>query len=319
MNIMLCTDEQCQNYLQQWHKWLKTQRNYSPHTLEAYQQDGNNFFIFLAQNEATIITENMLPTLEPHHFRSWLAYRKKNKYCNSSNARALAAIRSFFRYLDRFCHIHNPAVRYVKTPSKEDLIPKALNTEDTTAMIDNIDAAHIENQHWIGLRDIALLTLIYGSGLRINEALMLNYSDYNKDSKTITVIGKGKKERIIPILPIIHQTMKSYLNNRPWDTTPASPLFVGMKGGRLQAGVFQRAVRNVRKSLNLSDSVTPHAFRHSFATHLLHNGGDLRSIQELLGHDSLSTTQHYTKVDVSRIFETWSECHPLERTKKEPL
>ena len=219
----------------------------------------------------------------------------------------MSTIRNFFRFLDRTGRVSNATIKAVRSPKPKPPIPKPISIEDSLDVIKAV--SQLSDTPWISKRDVAVFTLLYGCGLRIDEALSLNNVD-KPDGDVMTVTGKGNKQRIVPILPIVCDAIKVYIEACPFAEQPDKPLFVGARGGRLNAGGVQRQMRKVRHRLGLPSTATPHALRHSFATHLLSAGGDLRTIQELLGHSSLSTTQRYTSVDTKRLLEVYKKAHP---------
>ena len=223
----------------------------------------------------------------------------------------MAAVRGFFRYLDRRHGVHNPALQAMRTPRLPHRVPRPLAESDARELI--VTAGADARQPWLGLRDTALLLLLYGAGLRIGEALSLDRRAIGVDPRalrSLRVRGKGDKERLVPVLPIVAEALAAYLAACPAPPLPDEPLFKGARGGRLQQGVVQKQVRQLRVGLGLPETATPHALRHSFATHLLGEGADLRAIQELLGHASLSTTQGYTEVDARRLISLYARAHP---------
>lgn len=300
-------DDEIKKIFEGWLSWLELEKRSSPHTVSSYKRDAGFFLTFVAGYEGGNVTRAMLEKMELRNFRAWLSERNNKGYSFSSTARSLAVIRSFFRYSERFSNLSNPAVFHLRTPKKERALPKALSAEQAQNAIEAI--GYFAKESWIAKRDIALLTLIYGAGLRIAEALDLKRGNAPK-SDSIVIRGKGNKERVVPILPVIIEVINEYLAECPYELDAKSPLFVGSRGGKLSPRIFQQTIEKVRKYLGLPDSVTPHAFRHSFATHLLSGGADLRSIQELLGHASLSTTQRYTKIDTERLLESYKKAHP---------
>ena len=228
----------------------------------------------------------------------------------SSVARSLAALRNFYRYLDRQHGLHNPAIKALRTPRQEQRLPRPLSSDQANDLVNSAPASSRED--WIGKRDTALLLLLYGAGLRIGEALSLNRGMIGDPARLrqLTVTGKGRKQRLVPILPIIAAAISDYVAACPFRLAETSPLFVGLRGKRLQPALLRRNVQNLRRILGLPESATPHALRHSFATHLLTDGADLRTIQELLGHASLSTTQGYTSLDSARLMRLYQSAHP---------
>ena len=293
-----------------WRIWLATERRVSSHTADAYGRDLAAFLVFLTDHLGAEADTSDLAALKPADFRSYLAHRANLGIARSSIARGISTLRNFFRFLDRTDRVHNPAVKAVKTPRLPKTVPKALDEQEA---LDAIHAAgEMQDEPWLAARDTALLILLYGCGLRIGEALGLTCGD-RPDSDTLRVVGKGRKERIVPVLPVVREAIDAYRAACPFPATPDAPLFVGKRGKALNPGVLQRQVRRLRALLGLAETATPHALRHSFATHLLAQGGDLRTIQELLGHASLSTTQRYTVVDAARLTKVYDAAHPRAR------
>ena len=293
-----------------WQRWLETERRVSAHTTAAYLSDLRIFLDFLAEHRGGFADLAALGSLEHGDFRSYLARRAMSDRARSSTARALSVLRSFFRFLERTDRARNGAIGAVRTPRLPGSVPKPVASRDALAMIARAgDTAH--KKPWIAARDTALLMLLYGSGLRIDEALSLN-AEQAPFEESLRVRGKGGKERIVPILPAVREAVSAYVKACPL-VVPGGPLFLGARGGRLNAGVVQRELRRIRAVLGLPETATPHALRHSFATHLLQAGGDLRAIQELLGHASLSTTQRYTEVDTATLVAVYNSAHPRAR------
>ncbi len=241
-------------------------------------------------------------------FRSWLAARHGEGFSATSTARALSVVRGFYRYLEKQNIAENAAIFHVRTPKLPKSLPRSLQETQAITSLDTVGFTQKEN--WVQLRDVALLTLIYGCGLRISEALGLRVKDLKEDATSLILTGKGNKQRMVPVLPQIHAAITEYKKVCPHLLSEGSILFVGARGKPLQPAIFQKEIRNLRNALGLPESTTPHAFRHSFATHLLAGGGDLRTIQELLGHADLSTTQRYTKVDSERLLSAYAKAHP---------
>ncbi|MDG2285842.1 MAG: tyrosine recombinase XerC [Alphaproteobacteria bacterium] len=293
-----------------WREWLSGERRMADHTQDAYARDLRAFLLFLSDHLGAAPSLADLAALGTMDFRSYLARRRTSGLSATSTARALSTIRTFFRYLERRHGVHNPAIQTVRTPKRPQSIPKALGIEDAAKTLDMAEI--MAEEPWIAARDAAILCLLYGCGLRIGEALALNRRDAPK-SETIIIMGKGGKERMVPVLPAVRQAVAEYQRLCPYQGGPDAPLFLGARGKRLQPAVLQRAMRLVRGALGLPESATPHALRHSFATHLLSGGGDLRAIQELLGHASLSTTQRYTKVDAAQLLVVHRGAHPRDR------
>ncbi|MEK6747085.1 MAG: tyrosine recombinase XerC [Pseudomonadota bacterium] len=297
--------------MEQWEIWLAGVKIFSNHTVISYKNDLSNFLIFMAGHLGDKVGLPELAAIEHKDIRAWLASRamadEEKKYEASSNARALSTIKNFFRYLEKQGKSKNAAILHIRAPKIKKSLPRALSEEQAKDAVAGIISDNSES--WVNARDTALLMLIYGCGLRIGEALSLNYSDIPR-GESLVVTGKGNKQRKLPVLPIVRAAIEEYVAQCPYDFNADSPLFWGLRGKALDAGIFQRQLRNLRAKLNLPDTTTPHAFRHSFATHLLSAGGDLRSIQELLGHASLSTTQRYTHVDKNRLMAAYKNAHP---------
>ena len=292
--------------IEDWKNSLSSEKNFSKHTVSSYVIDLNYFIDFISKHLGTDCTFDLLEKLSIKDFRSWLAFRKKNNYAFSSTTRALAAVKNFFRHLIKFHNLNNKAIFNLKSPKLPNCLPKALNESQTLSSL-NLPLDE-EQELWIYLRDKALLYILYGCGLRISEALSLKLKDLSKSFLSIT--GKGNKERIIPIIPVIIEQISQYIEKCPYSLKETDFIFVGKQGKPLNPGVYQRHIRKLRNKLNLPETTTPHAFRHSFATHILTNGGDLRSIQELLGHQDLTTTQKYTKIESSHLLDVYKKAPP---------
>ncbi len=293
--------------IEDWQRWILDERKSSVHTLTAYSRDLAAFLEFLYNHLRKPAELNDLNKLVVEDFRKFLEHRINHGISHSSIARSMSTLRNFFRFLDRTGRVSNATIKAVRSPKPKQPIPKPISIEDSLDVIRT--ASELSDTPWISKRDAAVFTLLYGCGLRIDEALSLNNVD-KPDGDVMTVTGKGKKQRIVPVLPIVCDAIKVYIDACPFSGKPDKPLFVGARGGRLNAGVVQRQMRKVRDQLGLPDTATPHALRHSFATHLLGAGGDLRTIQELLGHSSLSTTQRYTSVDAKKLIEVYKNAHP---------
>ncbi len=287
--------------------WQAVERRASDHTIAAYGRDLGGFLAFVTDHLGAAPELSDLAGLKPIDFRAWLAHRSAEGLARTSTARALSVVRGFFRWAERNEAFTNHAIRSVRTPKVPRGVPKPLTVGDTAEAIEA--AGTMSAEPWVGARDVALFTLLYGCGLRIAEALSLNRRDLPK-GESMTVTGKGAKQRMVPVLPAVRQAVEAYLALCPFNPGADGPLFLGARGGRLAPRTAQRAMQQVRLALNLPDSATPHALRHSFATHLLAAGGDLRAIQELLGHASLSTTQRYTAVDAERLMAEYRAAHP---------
>ena len=293
-----------------WRTWLTVERNCSDHTLDGYGRDLSAFLNFLLDHLGYRPGLQDLEKLKSSDFRAYLAKRNMDGLSKSSTARSVSTLRNFFRYMDKEDILQNAEIRSLRTPKLPRSLPKPLSPEDAKTALTAFGQIH--DTPWIADRDIALMTLLYGCGLRISEALDLNVGDIPADG-TLVITGKGNKQRLVPVLPVVIAAVDHYLLTRPFGHRKGDPLFVGARGKRLNPGVVQRQMRKVRTLMGLPDTATPHALRHSFATHLLADGGDLRTIQELLGHASLSTTQRYTKVDAAQLTEVYREAHPRAR------
>ncbi|HYC65635.1 MAG TPA: tyrosine recombinase XerC [Reyranellaceae bacterium] len=297
-----------------WRDWLKSERRLAGHTLTAYEHDVDGFLSFMSTYLGAPPSLDDLGRLKPSEFRAWLAEKARQGAARSSTARAFSSVRSFFRYLDKQGLAHNASIGTIKTPKLPHAVPKALSERDMDELLDNTTGS--EREAWIDLRDSAVLTLLYGAGLRIGEALSLTIGEVeallDNGQDTLSVTGKGNKTRLVPLLPQAIDALAAYRDAcpllRPLPVTHA--FFLGARGAPLDPAIIQKRVRELRNQLGLADSVTPHALRHSFATHLLGAGGDLRTIQELLGHASLSTTQRYTDVDAARLSAVYRAAHP---------
>lgn len=289
--------------------WLATERRASPLTVEAYGGDIAALLGFLTNHLGEEPDLTALAGLRAADLRAWLAWEAGNGAANATRARHVSAVRSFFRWLARHHGVNNPQLALLATPRAKKPLPKALTPPQAIAVAHEI--GELSDVAAIAARDVALFSLLYGSGLRIAEALALDVRDAPKpDGDTaLRVVGKGRKERIVPVLPPVRVAIAAWLRLHP-DPSPDSPLFLGARGKRLDPAVAQRVLRQFRRLNGLPEHATPHALRHSFATHLLANGADLRSIQDLLGHASLSTTQRYTAVDTDRLMEVWRRTHP---------
>ena len=293
-----------------WLKYLRAERRAAPHTLNAYARDLTRFLAFFTRHLGSPPDRAALAALKLADFRSYLAHRHGLGLSARSTARALSAIRSFFRFLERSDVLANPAIALIRAPKIPHSLPRPLSERDAATLLDQAGLPEtIKSPQWVADRDAALLTLLYGCGLRIAEALALDRAQAPTGASMV-IRGKGGKERLVPILPIVRAATAHYLETCPYRPGAQGPLFVGMRGRRLGARIVQKRVARLRIQLGLPDSATPHALRHSFATHLLSAGGDLRTIQELLGHASLSTTQHYTEVDTARLAAVYDAAHP---------
>jgi len=287
--------------------WLGAERRASPHTVEAYGADLAHFLGFLTNHLGAEPDLTALAGLRAADIRAWLAATQGA--ANATRARHLAAVRSFFRWLARRHGIDNTAPGLIASPRAKRPLPRALSREEARAVA--LEVGEVAPSAELQARDAALFTLLYGCGLRIAEALALNVRDAPEPGSeaALRVVGKGAKTRFVPVLPAVRASIAAWLALHP-SREPDAPLFVGVRGGRLNAGVAQRTLRTFRRQHGLAEHATPHALRHSFATHLLEAGADLRSIQDLLGHASLTTTQRYTSVETAQLLNVWRKAHP---------
>lgn len=297
-----------------WYLWLAKEKRFSRHTLRAYGQDLSVYLSFLSEHLGEPAGMADLQTLRLADFRAYLSRRRGDGVSATSLARSLSAVRSFFRRLQKDGLIDNAAANLVRTPKRPHSVPKPLSVSAAEQMIEAVDEA--DTAPWLQARDAAILTLLWGAGLRLGEALGLD-GDKIPQGDSLTVTGKGNKQRLVPVLPIVREAIAAYVKLCPYPigpgTPPGTPLFYGARGKRVDPAIIQKAMRMARRGLNLPETATPHALRHSFATHLLAAGGDLRTIQELLGHASLATTQRYTEVDAEALLRVYDGAHPRAR------
>ena len=295
-----------------WTVQLGAERRMSPKTVEAYKRDALQFLAFLAEYMGGRVTVTKLVKLEPADVRAFLASRRADGIGSRSLMRSLAGMRSFARFLERSGKGRVAALSAVRAPKIAKTLPKPLAVNPAKRLADVDLRAGEEREPWIFARDAAVLALLYGSGLRISEALGLKRKNFPApgEGDVIVVTGKGNKMRMAPVLRQVIDLVAEYAALCPYQLKPDGPLFVGAKGGPLSPRIVQLVMERLRGALSLPETATPHALRHSFATHLLARGGDLRAIQELLGHASLSTTQIYTAVDGERLLEVYNSAHP---------
>ena len=294
-----------------WLAYLTVERQLAANTAEAYERDISQFLAFLAGHFNRLPDMKHLLALQARDVRAFLAARRSEGVGSRSLARSLSALRMFYRFLERRGYGKNDAIRAVSLPKLPHSVPKPLTAPKATALIDGADIASPDAPEWILARDTAVLALLYGSGLRISEALSLERKDAPiKGRDMLRVTGKGNKTRVVPVLPIVREAVEFYLKLCPLRLGSDDPLFVGARGKQLSPRIIQLRIARARAALGLPETATPHALRHSFATHLLGAGADLRAIQELLGHASLSTTQGYTEVDRAHLLKTYDSAHP---------
>ena len=295
----------------QWLTHLAAERRLSPKTLEAYARDLRQFLAHLAAERGGMPDLAEIAALTPVELRGFLGARRRNEIGNRTLMRQLAALRSFARFGERNGKLSASAFSATRGPRIGKSLPRPLEADAAKAVTREESRAGEDHEDWIIARDAAVLALLYGSGLRISEALSLTRSEAPlTPGEARTVTGKGGKTRMVPVLPVVSDAVARYIALCPWPLAPSEALFRGAKGGPLSPRIIQLAVESLRGALGLPPSATPHALRHSFATHLLGRGGDLRAIQELLGHASLSTTQIYTRIDAVRLMAAYDAAHP---------
>ena len=289
-----------------WGSYLAHDRRRSPHTVRAYRATAHRLIDFLGSYRGEVIEAEALTDLGAPDLRAFLASRRASGLGASSAARELSGVRAFLAWVaaQQGVPVRVPRTR---APRRPKTLPRPAAPDEAVALAE--DAGAYGSEPWIGARDLAILLLLYGGGLRVSEALSLTARDL-PIGRVIRVTGKRSKTRMVPIVPAVKEAIESYLKECPYPVTGDTPLFLGARGGRLSADLVRRSVRAARKRLGLADTLTPHALRHSFATHLLARGADLRSLQELLGHASLSSTQIYTKVDAAHLLDVYRHAHP---------
>ncbi|MGI9353246.1 MAG: tyrosine recombinase XerC [Rhizobiaceae bacterium] len=294
---------------QLWLSWLSNERRMADKTIDAYERDVRQFLHHLTGHVGQPADIADLANLKPLDMRGYLARRRQDGAGPRTLGRGLAGIRSFVRFLEKKGMASSAGLSATRSPKRPQTLPKAIQASKAVRLTKS--AEHLSDEPWIATRDAAVMMLLYGCGLRIGEALALTPSELPSARKgTIRVNGKGGVTRLVPVLPQVIDAIDAYLMLCPYPVGPDEPVFRGAKGGILNAAIIQKTMRKLRSTLGLPDTVTPHALRHSFATHLLAGGGDLRTIQELLGHASLSTTQVYTAVDTTRLMDIYEKSHP---------
>jgi integrase/recombinase XerC len=298
--------------LRRWLSHLSAERRMSPKTVEAYERDVRQFLGFLTEHTGEQVSLKALAAIAPRDVRAFMASRRSDGIGSRSLMRSLAGARSFARFLERNGKGKVGALAAVRAPKVPKTLPKPLTVSSAKRLTDIDLRAGEEREPWVFARDAAVLALLYGSGLRISEALGLTREAVPApgEGDAITVRGKGNKARMVPVLPQVLQLIADYVALCPYDLPDEGPLFRGAKGGPLSPRIVQLTMARLRGALGLAETATPHALRHSFATHLLARGGDLRAIQELLGHASLSTTQVYTAVDSEQLMQVYRSAHP---------
>ena len=300
--------------LREWLGLLAVERRLAAKTVEAYARDLRQFLVFLREHLGAEPDIAAFTGLQPMDIRAFLAARRRAGVENRSLTRQLAALRGFARHLARAGHGDASAFAAVRGPRLAKTLPRPLGPDSAVAVTQTRSRPVSAREAWVLARDAAVLALLYGSGLRISEALGILAQDAPTGSvDAVTVRGKGGKTRMVPVIGPVREAVEIYLRLCPYPLLDNEPLFVGVRGGPLSPRIIQLAMEEIRSALGLPDSATPHALRHSFATHLLSGGGDLRAIQELLGHSSLATTQIYTKIDSGRLISAYKQIHPRAR------
>ena len=305
-------DESIALEMARWLAFLRAERRLSPKTSEAYARDLRQFLEFLAQHWEARVTLKRFAALEATDIRAFMAKRRSDEIASRSLMRALAGLRSFGRFLEREGRGNVGALSAIRAPKVGKSLPKPVAVAAAKRLADADERAGENREPWIWARDAAVMALLYGSGLRISEALGLKRRDVPLpgEGDVLIVTGKGNKTRMVPVLQNVLALIQVYAAMCPYPLPPEGPMFIGARGGPLLPRIIQLTMARLRGALGLPDSATPHALRHSFATHLLSRGGDLRAIQELLGHASLSTTQIYTGIDSERLLEVYKSAHP---------
>lgn len=293
--------------MERWAAHLAAVEGASPHTVRAYTADLRGFLAFQSVHEGGELGPAPLRAIGPRGLRAWMAAERGGGLGARSLARKLSSVKSFYRWWSERDGFDATPVLSARSPKHQRRLPRPLPEDAAAEMIDRVGA--LDERPWVAARDVAVVTLLYGCGLRISEALGLP-ADILPMGPAIRVRGKGGKERELPVIDAARAAVSEYVRLCPHDLAPGTPLFRGIRGGPLSQRAVAQAVATARMQLGLPDTVTPHAMRHSFATHLLDAGGDLRAIQELLGHASLSTTQAYTAVDTARLMEVYRRAHP---------
>ena len=293
-----------------WLGNLKEVRNLSDNTLISYKHDVKSFLEFINTHTGSEISIKYLNDMKISDFRSFLSYLRNKDISSTSIARIISSLKSFFNYLLNINLIESTVIQSLRTPKQKKSLPRPISSELAIETIKH--AQDMEKEKWIGMRNKSILMLLYGCGLRISEALNLNFEDINENDYLI-IKGKGNKERMVPLMDYVKNDIENYIDECPKNFMKDDPLFVGKRLDRLSPRIIQYVLEKIRHNLSLPETATPHALRHSFATHLLDSGGDLRTIQELLGHSSLSTTQKYTKVETEKLYDAYSKTHPLAK------
>lgn len=306
--ILIFADQTLLAERQAWLASLGEERRLSALTIDAYERDTRQFLLFLAGHSGGPAGLADVRDLRPADLRAFLASRRKDGVGARTLGRGLAGLRSFLRHLEKKGLANAAGSRAIRSPKQGKSLPKPLTAQQAIRV--SSDEGQLAEEPWIAARNAAVLSLLYGSGLRISEALGLTGKDLPAGARVLRITGKGGKTRIVPLLPASLEAVEAYRKLCPYAAGQDKPIFLGARGGALHPAIIQREMQRMRSALGLPDSATPHALRHSFATHLLSAGGDLRAIQELLGHASLSTTQVYTGVDAARLLDIYERAHP---------
>lgn len=323
--IIYYADQTLKDNINRWIVWLRKERRYSEHTVDAYARDVSAFLSFFETADLSFAEYNAsgdalhppatlcaLQQMQISDFRAYIASDKCRHLDKSSQARHLSSLRNFFHWLEEQKLLHNPAISVLSSPKKPQRLPHALDIKQTFELIEK--KCSKTEKTWIYKRDMAIFTLLYGCGLRISEAVSLNIGDFD-NGDFLRIKGKGKKERIVPLLPKVIEAVNSYLDDCPYTQTHGNAVFVGARGERINPRIIERQMEKICLQLNLPPHTTPHSLRHSYATHLLANGLNLRSIQELLGHSTLSTTQLYTEVEISKLSSEYEKANLFDEKK----
>ena len=296
------------NYISEWEDWIASEKRLSINTIDSYKIDLRLFLDFLSEHFNKDITLEDLINLEDDEITSWFSYRLEKQNSHRSNARSLSSIKSFINFLFKKKEIKISNIMKKKGPKFENALPRPISENQILRMVRELN---LETKEWVSKRNLSIIFLMWGYGLRIGEILNLKVKDFNNPD--LQIVGKGGKMRLIPIQKFIFDYIKSMIDKRPFSADPDSYIFLGEKGKKLQASIIQKLIRNLRKKLLLPENTSPHSLRHTFATTLLENMVDLRSIQELLGHSSLSSTQKYTSVNSKRLKSILEAYHPRSK------
>ena len=301
-----------------WEKHLRLERRLSPHTCRSYVHDLEAFHVFMTHHLGKSITLKFLVDISTQDLRGFLSTQRRKGLSSRSIARVQSVLRTFYRWLNQEYHITNQAVLMMETPRFQACLPKPLDEEDVNILFNFFNSNQtllqiypLKTPQWIIQRDYGLFLLLYGTGLRISEALSLKEKDATSD--ILQIVGKGRKSRVVPLFFVVQKVLRAVVDQTPWAGDLNAPLFRSLRGHLLSTSVASRSLRKLREGLGLPTTLTPHSLRHTFATHILHQGGDLRTLQVLLGHESLSTTQKYLKVSRHHLQHTFMRAHPRYR------